>query len=163
MKYGRKDPLLSSISLDTFPDHFKRWWRMLQPTERGDTGDERPATPIPYSSWHRLTKSGRNGLYLVLLGLFWWRHALEAVEDATAKALANREWELAAIDVLWVLSTWNTHHRSPTPSPSLRISQGAQTPETSPQKGTSDLSASGTARKRKRGTHDQSARGKRRK
>ena len=165
MKYGRKDPLLSSIPVDTFPSHFKEWWRTLQPTERGEMGDERPAALIPHPSWHKLTRSGRNGLYLVLLGLFWWRHTLEAVEETTAKASADREWELTAIDILWVLSAWNAHHHSPTPppSPSSPISHGAQTPETSPSKGVSDRSAPATGRKRKRGTRDESTRGKRRK
>ena len=57
MKYGRKDPLLSVIPLDTFPDQFREWWRVLQPPERGELGNERPTTPIPPASWSTLQPS----------------------------------------------------------------------------------------------------------
>ena len=139
MKYGRKDPLLSVIPLDTFPDQFKEWWRALQPEERGETGDERPAVSIPHDSWSTLTRSGRNGLYLIVLGLFWWRHALETVADDMARSSAHRDWESVAIDILWVMSTWNTRSHSPSPPPTSPISHDAQTPEASPSKRTSSM------------------------
>ena len=169
MKYGRKDPLLSVIPLDTFPDQFREWWRALQPPERGDLGDKRPAIPIPPDSWSTLQRSGRNGLYLILLGLFWWRHALEAITEAPAKSSAYRDWESTTVDVLWVLSSWAAHSsaspsspslQSPTPSNSCRNVISAK----SSDKKTEDEGATPTrGRKRKRGTHEESVRGKKRK
>ena len=100
MKYGRKDPLLSVIPLDTFPAHFTEWWRTLQPAERGEAGDERPRVPMHYDSWSTLTRSSRNGLYLILLGLFWWRHALETARDDTSKSSTLKDWDSIAIDLL---------------------------------------------------------------
>ena len=81
MKYGRKNPLLSTIPLEVFPNQFKGLWQTLQPPERGEDSDERPATPVPPEAWLALKQSGHNGLFLVLFRLFWWRHFLETIVD----------------------------------------------------------------------------------
>lgn len=125
MKYGRKDPIYP-VPLDTFPHLFKNWWQTLQPTERGDTGDARPSASIPFESWSRLTCSGRNGLYLVLLGLFWWRHALDQIADGVEGSTHYEAWDSVAIDVLWALSAWTTCCPSPSSS---RSSSPASSPE----------------------------------
>ena len=158
MKYGRKDPILSTIPLDTFPSQFREWWRSLQPPERGETGDVRPTVPIPLPSWAKLARSGRNGLYLVLLGLFWWRHACETMDEGATKSSARKDWDSIAIDLLWVLSAWTIHTPSPTPSPS-------PSPHTPRITRTEDVSPSKSAssRKRKRGGQEESVRGSKRK
>lgn len=155
MKYGRKDPSLSTIPLETFPTQFREWWQSLQPSERGATGHERPTVPIPRSSWFKLARSGRNGLYLLLLGLFWWRHACEALSEDAAKSSARKDWNSVAIDLLWVMSTWTIHSPSPTPSrsPSPPAPHVAKSPDASPSK----------TRKRKRGDQEASVRGSKRK
>ena len=168
MKYGRKDPLLSVIPLDTFPDQFKEWWQTLQPPERGEVGDERPTSPIPAPSWSALQRSGRNGLYLVILGLFWWRHALETIVDGPGRALAHNNWESAAIDVLWVLSAWATHS-SPSPSSTPPLSPSSSTSgnnkaleDSSVETAEAEGATMNPGRKRKRREHE-SVRGRKRK
>lgn len=169
MKYGRKNPLLTTIPLDTFPAQFTQWWRALQPSERGEAGNERPTMPIPLDSWSTLMRSGRNGLYLILLGLFWWRHALEAVEGSVERSLAYKDWESIAIDILWVLSDWNTRDTSsptPTPPQSPPSSSSSHVAEVSSKRSSQEgREASTPSPRRKRklaGEHEESARGKRR-
>ena len=170
MKYGRKDPALSTVPLETFPSRFREWWRSLQPSERGKAGDMRPAEAIPSSSWSALARSGRNGLYFILLGLFWWRRAFEAMDGDVSKASARKEWDSVAIDLLWVMSTWTICSPSPTPSsspsptpsrspspPTHRVPQ-SQGPSPSKQ-----AQKSSPRRKRKHAGPEESARARKRK
>lgn len=53
----------------------------MQPSERGPEGTERPVEPICKTSWAELWKTGKNGFFLVLLGMAWWRGSIDSDGD----------------------------------------------------------------------------------
>lgn len=52
-------------------------------------------------SWKRLDKSGPAGLFLVLLGLNWWKMMIGD---------ADSDWSKAVIDVTWALHEMKSRH-----------------------------------------------------
>ena len=102
MKCGRKSSV-HPVDPNAFSETLKAWWHEMQPDERGEQGQDRPAATIPSASWTPLAKSGRNGFFLVVLSLFWWRHAIDKKLDGDARTVSYQHWEKVLDDVLWVL------------------------------------------------------------
>ncbi|KZP25518.1 hypothetical protein FIBSPDRAFT_950221 [Athelia psychrophila] len=71
------------------------WWVDLQPTGRRVEGDflmaRRDAGPI---AWKRLSKSGPNGMLLVLVGLVWWKMMIGNVDENWCKAVVDVTWAI---------------------------------------------------------------------
>ena len=126
MKCGRKPPIYS-VDTQRFSNALKTWWYKLQPDERGEGGQHRPTVPLPPTSWSLLARSGRNGLFLVILSLFWWRHSLDKVSDEAVRLASRQEWEHLVGDVNWTL---NAIEKSGSETPT-----GSMTPSTSRQRG----------------------------
>lgn len=71
------------------------WWVDIQPSGRLIEGDFVLARrDIGAIDWKRLRKSGPGGLFLVLVGLTWWK--LMIGDD-------NSDWAKAVVDVTWAL------------------------------------------------------------
>ncbi|KAG0693760.1 hypothetical protein DFH29DRAFT_881206 [Suillus ampliporus] len=66
------------------------------------------------ADWSRLRKAGRNGMYLMVVGLMWWH-------DMISNNKTMGEWLVMVEDVSWVLESMVATHIdesvSPTPSP----------------------------------------------
>ncbi len=78
---------------------FRKWWKILQPPNRDMSGTWPPPQDLPDdSNWLKLRRSGRNGTFLVMLGLSWW--ARKAITPAL-----TAEFDLMAEDVNWALVT----------------------------------------------------------
>lgn len=71
------------------------WWVDLQPPGRRIEGDfemaRRDAGPI---TWKRLSKSGPNGMLLVLVGLVWWKMMIGNVDENWCKAVVDVTWAI---------------------------------------------------------------------
>ena len=124
MKCGRKVPA-HPVSPTPFSEALKSWWYAMQPEERGEQGQNRLASPIPLTSWTSLAKSGRNGFFLIVMSLFWWRCALDNI-SGDALTSACKDWENLVGDVAWALHeivACNKGDGSPSESPSSRSQQ----------------------------------------
>ena len=122
MKCGRKGSVFS-VEPSKFSGALKTWWYNLQPNQRGDGGPRHPEVPIPLVSWALLAKSGRNGVFLGILALSWWRHALAKLPGDESKPPSVQDWERLVYDVDWVLTSIHNSRGTTT---------GAQTPSNSP-------------------------------
>lgn len=97
------------IDLGTFPPQWSRWWRHAQPPahevdpENLDTKMPHPRTETEID-WSTLRIPSRNGFYLFLIGLVWWRTAIEQLH--IGKSAAVEEWCAEVEDVAWVVSVW---------------------------------------------------------
>ena len=133
MKCGRKGSV-HPVDPTTFPNTVKSWWRSMQPGERGTQGQERPSETIPLTSWATLSKSGRNSFFLIVLCLFWWRHAIDDSQEGVSQDSAHRDWEKVLDDVLWVLCMMITcgsgHSSAENPGPETTPSCQHATPST---------------------------------
>ena len=104
----RKKQVLSdppSFDIDTFANQMREWWTSLMPGWRlppagCDTAETkwplRRAVPDD-EPWLKVRKSGPGGIFLVLLGLSWWR--LRSVHGQSSR----REYASVVEDVAWVL------------------------------------------------------------
>ncbi len=89
-----------------FGDEMRRWWSTLMPKWRyplGSTDAAKDKWPLQRNlpdseSWSKVRKVGPNGLFLVLLGLAWWKSATAAGQGA------RREYSSVVEDVAWVVS-----------------------------------------------------------
>lgn len=139
MKCGRKSSV-HPVNPDTFSDTLKAWWCGMQPDERGEQGQDRPTATIPTTSWTLITKSGRNGFFLVVLSLFWWRHAIDKKLDGDSRTVAYQHWEKIVDDVLWVLRSIISCGRPPN-APKCT---GSGTPLSRKQQGKQPMAVSGS-------------------
>lgn len=78
-----------------FGSQWWAWWVDIQPAGRCEEGKFTLARrDVGHVNWKRLSKSGPTGLFLVLLGLVWWKMMIgEADED----------WSKAVVDVTWAI------------------------------------------------------------
>ncbi len=87
-----------------FADEMRTWWKSLMPAwrvpviansdwplTRNEPGDAGVA-----KSWSAVRKAGVNGIFLVVLCLFWWRSAIKSAteRDAYTSALEDVAWVL---------------------------------------------------------------------
>ncbi|KAH8103653.1 hypothetical protein DFH11DRAFT_1464244, partial [Phellopilus nigrolimitatus] len=62
------------LDLDTFPPKWRSWWSSLQPFWRPQEGMDWPlgfAEPAN-EEWLHVRKAGKNGIFLIVLTLYWW-------------------------------------------------------------------------------------------
>lgn len=86
-----------SIDLNTYGPGFMSWWRSIQPAWRriGD-GPLSRTEPYGIDNWTTLAKGGTSGMYVVVMALSWWLHALDA-GDTTSDVWVN------VSDISWAL------------------------------------------------------------
>jgi hypothetical protein len=82
--------------LRTFVASMKKWWSSIQPVDRARDAHGLFKHDSEDIDWSRLHRAGRNGMYLVVVGLMWWREGLE--NDMGLDA-----WFVMVEDVTWVL------------------------------------------------------------
>lgn len=86
-------------NLEDFSSSFTSWYWSLQPKARGGAG--RGKLPVPADAWSTIRKRGRNGTYLILVGLLWIGRA---IFDGGAVEL-KQNWEDLVQDLDWVLKS----------------------------------------------------------
>ncbi|KAJ7062980.1 hypothetical protein B0H15DRAFT_794756, partial [Mycena belliarum] len=95
-----------------FGESWWAWWRALQPKWRNigsgtiwpQQFGRRLATGD--GAWTPLRHPGPNGVFLVILGLFWWGHALAKNRDASmpwGKGKGEVGWTTGVSDVTWMV------------------------------------------------------------
>jgi hypothetical protein len=91
-----------SVEPKTFAGEFTNWWRVLQPEWRVHEGSLDLSTDDPPDdeTWEELAKPGKNGLFLLMLALWWWSSAVDQSDVQSEKDV----WIHAAQDVDWVLT-----------------------------------------------------------
>lgn len=78
-----------------FGEVWRAWWLDIQPAGRGlDESGRLVQTGV--FDWKRVDKPGTNGLFLILVGLVWWKMRLGINVDVSG-------WEGAVAEVAWVL------------------------------------------------------------
>ncbi|KAJ7062448.1 hypothetical protein B0H15DRAFT_794790 [Mycena belliarum] len=106
----------SGLSLTTtkaaeFGERWWKWWKRLQPPFRKLENVETHYWPraagrrstASAADWASLYAPGTNGMFLVVLGLFWWGRGLGVGSRGTEKSTAEREWTEAVHDVCWIM------------------------------------------------------------
>lgn len=101
MKYGRpwKEEEVWDIGcVEKFEDDFTKWWFTIQPSGRSTDKEGHLRQDISDEiMWDEIRRSGRNGLWAVVVALYWWGSALGEDRDHC------RGWWRALVDVSWVL------------------------------------------------------------
>lgn len=94
------DRVPPSVDLASFPAEVRKWWSTIQPQWRVPALEDWPLPQqIPAGeSWQEARLGGSNGLFLVVLCLYWWRQVAEEEFDKVALA----EYALVAEDVAFV-------------------------------------------------------------
>ena len=92
------------MDFDRFVPALEAWWRSVQPIERGEDGTRR-VEGLPPSAWEKVRVPSKNGFYLFLVGLTWWRKAIHASSEPPAPELVNA-WQAFVEDIAWVTTVW---------------------------------------------------------
>lgn len=107
---------------DDFVSGWKLWWSDIQPEARKE-GVGGALSKDPDIDWGVLRKPGANGIFLVLVGLLWWRFRLEDDTDGTTLPV----WENSVKDVTWVLGCLkNTYRRTDDNTGTNKITKSAK-------------------------------------
>ncbi|KAF7799680.1 hypothetical protein EIP86_010920 [Pleurotus ostreatoroseus] len=124
-KYGRPSAFIKVVP-GVFGKQFSLWWQTLQPKARVQATGGLRRCELSSTEWAGLRKTGKNGFFLVLLGLAWWRASVSDGADRVA-------WNDVASDVLWVLEEWKDDMmKSPDLPPSSPASPSASRTSSSP-------------------------------
>lgn len=109
---GRKDFLPQNFNV--FVSDMVAWWTAIQPDNRECDSQGAHMRESQDADWSWLHKAGRNGMYLMVVGLMWWC-------DMISNNKTMGEWLAMVEDVSWVLESMMATHIdesvSPTPSP----------------------------------------------
>lgn len=84
----------ASVDPITFSTSWLAWWAEIQPPGRVQEGGNILSASADGLLWQKLAKTGPSGIFLVLVGLVWWRR-LSGTESI--------EWTEAVLDVEWAL------------------------------------------------------------
>ncbi|KAJ7605004.1 hypothetical protein FB45DRAFT_767774 [Roridomyces roridus] len=92
----RKEKVISD--LDKFETQWSDWWKSLQPSWRAESRAESGQDGTPWEGktlgdWGKLVSPGINGVYSVVVGLYWWGCAEKK------KASVSTGWENTVSDV----------------------------------------------------------------
>lgn len=90
----RASDWVPSVGAATFGASWLAWWADIQPPGRVEEGKSTLSTAADGLLWQKLAKTGPSGVFLVLVGLAWWRRLI-GVECV--------EWTDAVLDVEWAL------------------------------------------------------------
>lgn len=96
----KKSPAIEDVA--AFADAWWTWWIALQPDWRVTDADGH-LLQEDAGDWQRLRCPGKNGIFLILLSLLWWKQT--GSEECV-------RWQQATADVTWTLRTMVTHFAS---------------------------------------------------
>ncbi|KAG1729182.1 uncharacterized protein EDB91DRAFT_1001934, partial [Suillus paluster] len=82
--------------LRPFIASMKKWWSSIQPVEHACDTRGLFKHNLENIDWSRLHRAGRNGMYLVVVGLMWWHRGSTNDEGLDV-------WFTMVDDVTWVL------------------------------------------------------------
>ncbi|KZP28312.1 hypothetical protein FIBSPDRAFT_712182, partial [Athelia psychrophila] len=78
---------------DGFAERLWLWWTSMQPKGRMDENARLVRTSVHKLDWGGLAVPGRSGIFLVVLGLYWWAEMDGGhVQDRWREALADVAW-----------------------------------------------------------------------
>lgn len=100
-KEGRQPRGVTIKNIGAFADTFYSWYHSLQPPKRGSEGRER--VNIPSASWLSIRRPGKNGTYLILVGLAWIARHIHSDGDGDGNESLRGGWAQVVEDVAWVL------------------------------------------------------------
>ncbi|KAJ7493727.1 hypothetical protein FB451DRAFT_1020285 [Mycena latifolia] len=108
---GAHGPQLTPAAATAFGEEWWLWWKTLQPPFRQVMGlathtwprqdARRRAAEAP--QWSSLLAPGPNGMFIVILGLYWWGRGLRVGGGRRTKLSAERAWVEAVNDVAWII------------------------------------------------------------
>ena len=99
---GRKrNPDINPVK---FAKELTKWWDDLQPVTRKNHSKE-DMVDIPPEQWCNVKIAGKNGIYLILIGLVWW--GLELVGTGSSPETVP-EWSGLVVDIQRVLECWTS-------------------------------------------------------
>ncbi|KAF7971989.1 hypothetical protein HWV62_19339 [Athelia sp. TMB] len=134
---GKEWDVLVSGDGVAFGAQWWEWWVDIQPSGRRVEGAftlaRRDAGLI---IWKRLSKSGVNGMLLVLVGLVWWKLMIGDADD---------DWRKAVTDVTWALHEMKSAPLDP-PSKKRKCAEAEQT---DPEQSTAPVSSNLRAERKK--------------
>ncbi|KAG1722361.1 hypothetical protein EDB19DRAFT_1584712, partial [Suillus lakei] len=90
---GRKDFLPQNFN--EFVSGMVAWWTAIQPDNHECDSQGVHMREPQDANWSQLRKAGRNGMYLMVVGLMWWRNMI-----SNNKTMG--EWLAMVEDVSWV-------------------------------------------------------------
>lgn len=135
MKNARPiDRVPPSVDLSSFPSEVRAWWSTIQPEWRTPIIEDWPLPQQipPGECWAEASLGGCNGLFLILLCLYWWRRSAEEASDSIALA----EYQSVAEDVIFVFDAILKNGPSQLSQPPLSGSARANTRSSSKRKAT---------------------------
>ena len=111
-------------SVQTYEDEWVQWWTKAQPDWRSVETWLFPKDDPGTEDWGSLFSSGKDGLYIVVMSLSWWAHALDpAVDSKIYDAVSDVSWVMEQLiisltdDDTFLDSSPST---SPSPPPTKR-------------------------------------------
>lgn len=106
-----------------FGSEWRDWYTSAMPQWRLDTAVGEDNWPLgrdirPQETWDGIRQSGPNGLYMVVITLYWWSVAAETPDDVKGlnSALEDVEWVLTQLynsDIIAAVRTTDAHLTSP--------------------------------------------------
>ncbi|KAJ7211681.1 hypothetical protein GGX14DRAFT_564911 [Mycena pura] len=102
-----------------FGERLLAWWRACGPAWRRkprpanipEDQEWPPKDSMGHSDeWAELTRSGKNGIQLMVWGLMWWgqaivnKHAVDGLGGGEAALALHKQWQYMLGDLLWVYS-----------------------------------------------------------
>ena len=119
-KEGRQSRGVAIGNIETFAKNFYSWYRKLQPPARGVKGLNR--VTIHGDAWSSIRRPGKNGTFLILVGLSWIAQRVHGGQNAALVA----NWSEVVDDLCWVME-----ESSPAPMtglPAIATSKRRQAP-----------------------------------
>lgn len=118
-----------NIDLASFPDELRQWWKTTQPSWRISNDSDWPLSREvpPGEDWGCSRRGGPNGLFLVIMCLFWCRYTATAEGDkvAIAEYLSVAEDVAFAFGEILHCSSFPVSASAPAPSSNHRPSLAA--------------------------------------
>lgn len=142
----------ANIDLASFPDEVRQWWKTTQPSWRmpNDSVSDWPLSRKvpPGKDWACSRRGGPNGLFLVIMCLFWWRYTAIAEDDRVAMAeyLSVAEDVAFAFGEILHCTSFPVSASAPVPSSSHRPSL-ATTSTKATRSGANRAVSAGSAKK----------------
>lgn len=98
LRYGRKlDTNPATGAEAAYAKHWLAWWASLQPEWRRDGGTNRTRTGE--GPWGRLDHPGKNGVFIALLSLMWWRETATSTVGECEEAIEDVSWAIWRMSV----------------------------------------------------------------
>ncbi|KAJ7170632.1 hypothetical protein C8R43DRAFT_875689 [Mycena crocata] len=95
-------PALTADGAPAFREVFWKWWQKLQPDFRPTSVTARREAAST-ADWAPLRHPGTNGMFIVVLALYWWGRAVGGCKDEAEAGSPQRLWKEALLDVAWMM------------------------------------------------------------